>query len=151
MFGAVTSASSPGFPLRNPETGASVVRVSSVLTASFASDVTSLLFSNIGGFNRLAYYITIAAAGGGPSQAQVRLAWTNIGSPGAAEFLDLRRDATDATVDDLNLPSVPAGTSQRFLLAIINPGGAVGARLLMREVASPLTPGTATVAATAIT
>jgi hypothetical protein len=141
MFGG-TAGNSSGFGKRLTPV---IVRPNGILPTTFAGDVSSQLYQGIAGFNRLTYCVRITPTGG-TSQAQMRLSWiltpSTTGSP-ADECLALRRDTTDAEIDDLNLPSVTA--QQSFIVPVFNPGGAYGLRLSLREVGLPGTPGFALV------
>ena len=135
MFGGNSSAGNgAGFGTRlSPRQ----VRPDGILPLTFAGDVTSVLTDGIAGFNRLFLGVRVTPVGAS-SQAQMRVLWIMQPSP-AFEYAALRRDETDAVIDDLNLPSVTSTTELAIPLA--NPGGAFGVRILFREVGLPANPG----------
>ena len=138
MSGFLGVGSAAGFPLRlEPQQ----IRAASALTASY---VASTITYGVAGFNRFTFQIAITADLASDSIAQVRVFWRVNADGTGVNAYDLRRDETTASVDDLIMPTVPAGTSDAFAFSVSNPGGMSAVGIEIRENGGGL-PGTAAI------
>jgi hypothetical protein len=128
MFGS--SPSGGGFPILPPLTQ---LRPSVVIGTTFAADVASQPFLNLGGFRLVSFFITVTG-NASPNRVQCALTWRT--SETGPDFEQVRRTQADPGIlelDWLELPAVNAGDELRTTISAANPGGAVACLLQFRE------------------
>jgi hypothetical protein len=113
-----------------------LVRIRTEVKASFVLDAP-VVVHGLAGYRTILYYLDFQSPVRTPLTVQARIywLWDEDADPITDGFMAVRRDAVqDLVIDEPLLPIVGANATQRVILPLANPGGALAVAVGLRDV-----------------